>query len=386
MHRIVCAGVFAGVLAAVVLPAAVLAQEVVPDVHTTMKAEVLSTSDERTTTIPGTDTKTRTQTLQVKVLDGAEEGRVVSVEDDHLNLSVGDVFYLQHTTGTLDGADYYTVVEPYRLPVVMALVALFVLCVLVFGGWQGARGLLSLALSFALIFYLLFPGILRGYSPIAVSVGVSALIIVLGSYVTHGFNKTTHAAVAGMVGTIGVTGIFAYVAVHAAHLTGFSTDEAVYLNFNTRGSIDFVGLLLGGILIGLLGVLYDAAIGQAIAVEELQRAGPHLSRRFIFARAIRMGREHIGALVNTLAIAYVGVSLPLLLLFYTSSEPIGMTVNRELFATEIIRTMVGSIGLVLAVPATTLIAVLLLVRAKGRASEGTLREEREAAEHIGHAH
>jgi len=131
---------------------------------------------------------------------------------------------------------------------------------------------------------------------------------------------------------------------------------------NTRGSLDLAGLLLGGILIGVLGVLYDAAIGQAVSVEELARAGQHYSRRDVYARALRIGREHVGALVNTLAIAYAGAPLPLLLLFFgTGDIDIGLTINRELFATEIVRILVGSIGLVLAVPITTAVAVSMLV-------------------------
>jgi uncharacterized membrane protein len=160
---------------------------------------------------------------------------------------------------------------------------------------------------------------------------------------------------------------------------------------NTNGSINFAGLLLGGIIIGLLGVLYDAAIGQAVAVDELHQVGPHLSRLVIFRRALRIGREHIGALVNILAIAYVGASLPLLLLFYESGAAFSLTINREIFATEIIRTMVGSIGLVLAVPLTTLVAVFLLMRGvkKGGHShedQTTLASELKKVEELEHRH
>jgi uncharacterized membrane protein len=172
-------------------------------------------------------------------------------------------------------------------------------------------------------------------------------------------------------------------------LTGFSSEESIFLNFNTRGSIDFSGLLLGGILIGLLGVLYDAAIGQSVSVDELHRAGPHLSKRYIFTRAIRIGREHIGALVNTLAIAYVGASLPLLLLFYQSSASAGLMINQEIFATEIIRTMIGSIGLVLAVPITTVISIFLIVGKSNYRKDvdpRLLDAEKKMAEHVGHGH
>lgn len=362
------------------------AQEVSVHQHTTAKAKVLDILKTETTTIPGTDTQTSMQTLQVEILNGTEQGKVVTVENDYLSLEKGEVFYLLHTVDRFDGLDYYTVSDPYRLPVLGFFVGLFVLLVVIFGGKQGIRGLLSLVVSLFFIFYLLFPGIMHGYSPILVSGGVSSLIIVLGSYITHGVNKTTTAAVIGMIGSIIVTGILAFLAVHFGRLTGMGTEESVYLNFNTSGSIDFVGLLLGGILIGLLGVLYDAAIAQAISVEELHRVGPHLPRQFIFARAIRMGREHIGALVNTLAIAYVGVSLPLLLFFYTSAENLTLTINRELFATEIVRTMIGSIGLVLAVPITTLIATHLLIRHVPRGDQETIKEEKEALTHVGHTH
>ena len=186
----------------------------------------------------------------------------------------------------------YAVSDPYRLPWLYGLVGLFVFCVLIFGGKQGFRGLIALALSFVVIAYVLFPGILHGFSPILMSIGVASLMIILGSYITHGFNRVTTSAVVGMVATIIFTGILAYISIHGAKLTGFSSDESVYLNMNTNGTIDFAGLLMGGILIGLLGVLYDAAIGQAVAVDELHHVGPHLPRTVIFKR-------HSASAVNT---------------------------------------------------------------------------------------
>ncbi|HYF10225.1 MAG TPA: YibE/F family protein [Candidatus Paceibacterota bacterium] len=348
-------------LALFLLPfSSVSAQELVQDERTSMKAKVLEVVSQEERLIPGTDTPTTYQTLRVEILDGAEKGKVISVENDHLKLEEGDTFYLLHTVNSFDGQDLYTVSEPYRLPALLAFGALFLAAVVFFGGLQGIRGLAALLGSLLFIIYLLFPAVLAGYSPILVALGVASLIIILGSYVTHGFNRTTSAAVLGMVATIVFTGALAYAGVHFAHLSGFESDEAIYLNFDTRGAIDFSGLLLGGILIGLLGVLYDAAIGQAIAVEELSRAAPTMPRATLYQRALRMGREHIGALVNTLAIAYVGAALPLLLLFYSADADLLATLNREIFATEIIRTLVGSIGLVLAVPITTLVSVAML--------------------------
>lgn len=190
-----------------------------------------------------------------------------------------------------------------------------------------------------------------------------------------------------MIATVIFTGLLAHFAVNMTSLSGFVGEETTYLNFNTRGSIDFVGLLLGGIMIGLLGVLYDSAISQAISVEELHNIGPHLPRKTIFKRAMRIGREHIGALVNTLAIAYVGVSLPLLLFFSTATHnSVGNSIlfllNRELFATEIIRTIIGSIGLTLAVPITTLFAVFMLMPRQRAATQEEITKEEEAVERL----
>jgi uncharacterized membrane protein len=359
------------------------AQELVKDTQSISKAEILEILKQETRNIPGLDTKTEYQTLRVKILEGEEKGKEITLENDYQHLRVGEIFYLLHTTNSVDGRDQYAVSELYRLPALYFFIGLFILCVLIFGGWQGIRALASLIGSLLFIMYVLLPAILHGYSPILVSIGVSSIIILIGSYITHGFNKTTTAAVLGMIVTIVFTGLLAYAAVKYTRLSGFESEESVYLNFDTGGSIDFSGLLLGGIMIGVLGILYDVAIGQAISVEELRRAGPHLPKTTIYKRAIRMGREHIGALVNTLAIAYVGASLPLLLLFYSSKADFSWTLNKEIFSTEIIRTMIGSIGLILAVPISTLFAVWILSRhERGIQDKATLHKEQEAIEHI----
>ncbi len=232
----------------------------------------------------------------------------------------------------------------------------------------------ELVLSLFLIFYALLPGISSGLPPVLVAIGVASLIIIAGSYVTHGINRTTTAAVLGMLVTVVISGLAAWLVVHFAHLSGYGSDDSTYLHFQSGGTIDLVGVLLGGILIGLLGVLYDIAIGQAVAVEELMRAGNTLTRAQVYRRALRIGREHIGALVNTLAIAYVGASLPLFLLLEHSSASMGYILNGEVFATEIVRILIGSSGLVIAVPITTLIAVSLLRHLHVGTGEATTRD------------
>jgi uncharacterized membrane protein len=357
--------VFAAIMLLGVIVPFAHAQELVTEEVEIVKARVLEAGPAAEEILPGTNTKVLLQQLRIEILEGTKRGITLELENDYIALRTGETFYLRHSYDLLDGRDRYAVFAPNRLSALFGLAAVFLAVLFFFGGWQGLRGLLALAGSLFVVIYLLLPGILAGYPPVLMAMGISSLIVVLGSYVTHGFRPVTTAAVLGMLLTIAITGLLAYIAVDLTRLSGFSGEEVTYLNFDTSGAIDLVGLLLGGIMIGLLGVLYDAAIGQAVAVEELRNAGNHLTPREIYKRGIRIGREHIGALVNTLAIAYVGVALPLLLLLQVSSDqPLHLLLNQELFATEIVRTLVGSIGLILAVPITTAIAVWMLVRRK----------------------
>ena len=325
-------------------------------------AKVIEVQSQTQEQVPDTGIMETVQALRAEVESGANQGAIVTVENDYSPLSIGEEFYLEHVVDSVSG-DSYSVSEPYRIPQLLMLGALFLVTIVLFGGFQGMRALISLAASLVLILFLLLPGILHGYPPVWAALGVASLIIIFGSYVTHGFNRVTTAAVLGMVVTIAVTGFLAEFTVAAMHFSGFATEETATLNFQTGGGINFVGLLLGGILIGLLGVLYDAAIGQAVAIDELTHAAPDATRWHVFRRAMRIGREHIGALVNTLAIAYVGVALPFLLLLYNLAPgmPLAVVLNQEILSAEIVRIMIGGIGLVLAVPITTAIALYILV-------------------------
>lgn len=354
--------IFLVLVSCVVLgPWYVHAQTIAQDTVTFERARVVLIESSETREIPGTKTPAVYQTLRAELLEGPRAGEVHTISNDYLALAVGDTFYVRRTVDAATGRETFVVSEPYRVPALLWLGLLFVACAVGLGGKQGLRGLLALGVSLACIVYLLLPGILAGYSPVLVALGVSSLVVILGSYITHGINRSTTAAVLGMLATITVTGVLAHGAIAAARLSGFASEESTYLHFNTQGSIDFVGLLLAGLLIGLLGVLYDAAISQAVAVDELAGAAGHLTKTELFRRGFRIGREHIGALVNTLAIAYVGVSLPLLLLFNSlGGQPPLLAINQEIFATELVRIFVGSIGVILAVPLTTAIAVYML--------------------------
>jgi uncharacterized membrane protein len=197
---------------------------------------------------------------------------------------------------------------------------------------------------------------LAGWDPILVSLGVSAVVLAVVLFFTHGFNARSAIAFLGTFGAVLVTCAVAWVSVSSMRLTGFGSDASVSLNFATRGTLDFGGLLLGSIIIGILGMLDDVSITQVSVVRQLKRANKTFDGYQLYSRAIEVGKDHLGSLVNTLALAYVGVSLPLVLLFANADAPLALTLNQEVIAAEFVRIIVGSIGLILAVPLTTLLA------------------------------
>lgn len=350
------------------------AQELHQDVQETLRAKVIEVVSQEKKAVPGTDTLSTYQTVRAEILEGEKKGQIVTIENDYLVLKEGDKFFMNRLV-TVGGTEMYSVQDIDRRAVIIGFLILFAVVIVGFGGKQGFRSLLSLAASLLVILYILVPGLLNGYPPVLMSIVLAALILFFAIYFTHGFNRESTVAFAGTVSAVIITGIMAYLGVYLARLSGLASDEAVFLNLSTRGSLDFSGLLLGAMIIGVLGVLDDIAVTQAAVVSELFNTDQSLSRKEVYTKAIRVGKEHVGALVNTLALAYTGASLPLLLLFSTSDSPVGSILNLEIFATEIIRTIVGSIGLVLTVPITTLLAVYFLKGYKPKHSH-----------HHGHSH
>lgn len=332
------------------------AQELVPDQYEFIKATVEKVTFKEERVLIGTTTR-NVYDVDVKLVDGS----IKTLENDHFLVNVGDNIYVKKRTDS-EGNIYYSLDEPVRLPILITLISVFIVLSIWIGGKQGVKGLVTLFGSMFLLFLFLVPGIIKGHSPVLISLSVASCIIVLGSYVTHGFNRTTTTAVLGMLVTVLGAGIATYISMNAMSLTGVYSEDVVYLMFNTAGTLDVKGLLFAGIMIGLLGILYDVAIGQAIAIEELIRADKNMSFKKLIQRGMRIGREHIGALVDTLALAYVGASLPLLLLFATSDSPILYILNREDISTELVRILIGSASIILAVPITTWIAVYVLKR------------------------
>jgi uncharacterized membrane protein len=350
---------FCFVLCLLIVPFVGVAQEVYNEYQETYRGKVLSILDQQLREVPGTETETLVQTILVKVLDGEKAGQTITIENEYLKLEPGDTFYFNHNV-YIDGTESYFVTNIDRRNSLLLFFVLFICTVIVFGGWQGLRSLIALGGSFLAIFYVLLPGLVAGYNPLALSVTVASVVLFSAIFFTHGFNRESVVAYGGTMLAVFITGILAIVAVYEAKLTGFVTDESVFLNFATNGSLDFTGLLLGAVIIGVLGVLDDIAVTQAAVVTELFTSNKSLPARVVYKKAIRVGREHVGALVNTLVLAYVGAALPLLMYVHLSPLSFFSLINSELFATEIIRAIVGSIGLILTVPIVTGLAVYFL--------------------------
>jgi uncharacterized membrane protein len=258
-------------------------------------------------------------------------------------------------------------VEPYsfsdfeRRPPMIGLAVMFAALVLLTGRWQGLRALGGLAASLAVIIFFIVPAILEGSSPTLVAF-VGALAVMLVTLpLAHGIGPKTIAASLGTTASLALTLLLAHVFIRLAHLSGISSEEAAYLR-TTQGELSLQGLLLAGMVIGALGVLDDLTVSQSSTVMALRRANPALGFRALFRGALAVGHDHIAATVNTLVLAYAGASLPVLLIFSLADTPLSEAVNFEAVAEAIVAMLVGSIGLIAAVPITTALAALLSTR------------------------
>jgi uncharacterized membrane protein len=248
----------------------------------------------------------------------------------------------------------------------LLLAGIFVGAVLAFARWQGARALLGLAFTLLLLVGFVVPAILGGAAPVPVALIGALVIMVMTLYLSHGFSRKTTAAVVGTTLALALTGGLAALFVALASLTGFTSEEARLANLQV-GGLSLRGLLLAGIIIGGLGVLDDVTMSQSSTVFELHRANPRATFTQLLTGALNVGRDHIAATVNTLFLAYAGASLPLLILFVTGIDPVGTILTSEIVAVEVVRTLVGSVGLIAAVPLTTALAAAV-VRAEPEAA------------------
>jgi uncharacterized membrane protein len=300
--------------------------------------------------------------VRVRVADGEDRGFETEVpvppEVSDAGLKPGDRIELLRSPVAAPGEEasfgYFGIVRDRPLWI---LVALFVGSVVLVARWRGVFALIGLAIAAVVVWQFLIPALLAGEPPVAVAVVGAVAIMYVVLFTTHGFTMRTCAALGGTLGGVALSALIGAWAVGATNLTGVSDDASAILR-STASDLDFQSLLVAAIVIAGLGVLNDVTITQASAVWELRGAGPDLTRRRLFASGMRIGRDHVASTIYTIVFAYTGTALLLLVVVSLYDRPLLDLVGTEEIASEIVRSMAGSIGLVLAMPLTTVIAAL----------------------------
>lgn len=296
---------------------------------------------------------------------GPEKGGTTALDitegPDQPTLRAGDKVVLGRAADPGSEVAYYFSDYQRRTPLLL-LAVLFAVAVVALARWRGAAALLGLGVSFLVLVKFVLPAILAGESALAVAIVGSSVIAILIIYLAHGVNARTTTAVLGTLVSLGLTAVLAVIFVEATHLTGLSSEEGTYLRGLLGGRVNLQGLLLGGIVIGALGVLNDVTVTQAAAVWEIYLANPTAGAGTVYRSAMRIGRDHIASTVDTLVLAYAGAALPLFVIFTVASRRLSEVLTGEIVAEELVQTLVGSLGLVAAVPVTTALACLVVTR------------------------
>lgn len=304
-----------------------------------------------------------TQRVQATITTGEQKDTGITI--DHFvspkvqssPVEADDTIVIVETNGP-EGRTWY-VVDHYRIPSMVFIFLFFVAVSFFFARKRAIYAVVGLALSIFILTMFVVPQIAQGSSPILIAVIGSGVILFFALFLAHGFNRKTAIALVGTLITVVVAAILSSLFVHFADLFGYGSEAASSLTFMNQ-KIELRGLLLAGIIIGTLGVLDDVTTSLVATVQELHEANPRMSARELYQRGTRVGREHIVSLINTLVLAYAGASLPLLLVFSNDMQPFWVTLNSQLVGEEIMRTLVGSIALVLAVPITTFLAARVI--------------------------
>jgi uncharacterized membrane protein len=309
------------------------------------------------------DPSTQCQTVTFALRSGPDSGIDVVqvfplVEGSIPRFEHGDRVVLDQYPDAQTGGRSYTYADRQRRSVLLYLAGLFAVVVLVLARWRGVAALVALVVSIVVLLRFVVPAILDGSDPVVVSLVGAACIAFFALYLTHGVNALTTVALLGTFASLLLTALLAWIFFEVGQFTGFVAEEVFYLQ-DLGLSIGVRGLLLGGVVIGAMGALDDVTVTQASAVAELRAADPTMSRMALYQAGVRIGRDHVASAVNTLVLAYAGASMPLLLVFTLSGQSLGTVANGEIVAIEIVRTLVGSIGLVAAVPLTTWLAALV---------------------------
>lgn len=321
------------------------------------------------------------QRLQIKLLEGPEKGKLVDIEQGGPSIKPeqwykeGDTVVVGFNAGITTNP--YFIIDPYRIPAILFILGFFFLLVIFFGRLHGFNSILGLGFSILVLAQFIIPNIVAGQNPLLITFIGSLLIVFVSIYLAHGLNRRTTIAVVSTLITLVISVVLSYWFVSMTRLFGLGSEESFYLQFGALDKVDPRGLLLSGIIIGTLGILDDITTAQSAAVAELREANASFGFYDLYKRGLSIGKEHIASLVNTLALAYAGASLPVFLIFtVNASQPLWVILNSEFVAEEIIRALVGSTALLLAVPITTFIAARYWDNRTLRSNEKGVRAHR----------
>ncbi|OGG92094.1 hypothetical protein A3H03_01130 [Candidatus Kuenenbacteria bacterium RIFCSPLOWO2_12_FULL_42_13] len=353
------------------LPTALFAQNNQEQNEEIFKARVVEIVEQKNVTRDDGSVSIQ-QKLKLKGLEGKWEDKEIifdGTEFDVLSASdykINDKVLVNYSVGP-EGEENFYVIGFSRTSPIYWLAFLFALIVIAIGRLKGFRALIVLLLTFLIILKFIIPKILTGSDPLLITIIGSLFILILSVYITEGLKRTSTIAIFSILISLIITGLLSVWFSAITKLTGFASEEAMYLIGLSGGNINIKGLLLAGIIIGALGVLDDVIISQVALVKELKISNPELTKSQIYNQAMRVGISHLSSMVNTLFLAYAGASLPLLILFSVKQPPFltfNQVIDNEMMATEIVRTFTGSIGLVLAVPIATFLAVQFIKKVK----------------------
>lgn len=276
------------------------------------------------------------------------------------------LFVLASWDQTNNQYNYY-ITDRSRSDVLIFISVLFVLFLLLVGGFKGLRSVFSLILTFLIIIFFIVPRILDGANPVLITSIGSFLILFSVVYLTEGFNVKSHISSLSIFLSLSLVIGISWLFINLGKLSGaFSEDVFILLNIG-QNAINFKGFLLAGVIIGTLGVIDDIIISQVVSVEQIVESNPHQDWKDVFKKAHKIGVSHIASMTNTLFLAYAGVSLPVLILFVSPDNPFSgleQIISNEAISTEIIRALSGSIGIILSVPLSTFLASWWFVRRK----------------------
>ncbi|MCR4280457.1 MAG: YibE/F family protein [Candidatus Komeilibacteria bacterium] len=329
-------------------------------------AKIIEVLDERVEEIPGGYVE-EVQEVRVEITSGQEKGNVLTLShggivtvDQYQKVEPGDKVILVKTFNADGDAQYY-INDHYRLTPMAIVLGIFILLAIFFARWKGVGSILGLGFSILILAQYIVPQIIAGGDPLTITIIGTFLIAGVSLFMAHGYNKRTLVAFGSTMITLIIVLFVSKFFVEFSNLFGRGTEEAMFIQLGQLSYINLRGLLLAGIVIGTLGVLDDITTAQTAVVGELRQANPSLSLKELYRRGLIVGREHIASLVNTLVLAYAGASLPLFILFsFNDQAPIWLKLNSEIIAEEVIRTIIGSTALILAVPIATMLAAYFL--------------------------